>query len=946
VSLSILDTVVLIETLGCCSPYTTAGRYVTMAIIGFAVIYVPTVTSIVLEIMSLESKYQRNSFASALNGKHVVICGDLASISLKEFFDELFHEDHSNTEDQGNILQIVVLQPSKCIIVRLLGISCSYGDYVALVDPPTAEMATLLMNPVYSIRITYIEGSALNEKALHKASVHNAAAVFVMANKFAIRADEEDAKTVLQALSVRKFIERSSADVVAKYHLQIIKSENCRLVPANNTKNKSVVVCMNDVKMGLMAKATVYPGTNTFILNLITSIAYRAGDADSDQDQRWHRELNRRALMLGHRHSIYSVAAGADNAANTNANTPTASVLPNNHRQNDWLTEYSAGCNWELYCVPLSHVFEGSKFVETSFIVAQRTNILLIGLYITDLSCGLSKVLLNPATFVIPMGDKFEVSAIVMAKNKQNAMQLSQLCDTDTVFYANAFRHHKTEVRRTALDEDHLHLPHNPHNPQSHPPLTGPANRPPNNQRSADISTSVTPPASALGYRAISQKNFGRTKEVNVPSFPAVDSGTATEVHPLERVSLVNLGSIAETMAKVPENFIKLELSALKQRTHVLDASRDIDDFIVPGSIIDWFPNLTNHIVIMGKNLSNVHDLIKPLRARYLGPIRPIVILHPYDIVDAVWNQISRFPDVYIVKGSSLNEVDIMRAGIFRAQQVVVLADACSHELASLSTSATTISQMESLVDSDALFTYQCVKRLVPHVHIVMELFQQQNIPYLELSSLNLPFQNSSVSKPFAAGSLFTTYMLDSLVCQTFYNPVHIKIVEKLISGVDSIDRDALLVDAIADEMNILGTERKDVLNVKNSILNTAKESCLYLIDVPEQCHRKPYRALFEVLAKTNVIPLGLLRGNVNTDSADGVNAATRLDSGRLSPTMTASIAAHSSDAYVYTNPSRNTIVTEIDKVFVLSPLPFAPAKEVSRVRLEWMPVYFANTVI
>jgi hypothetical protein len=87
-----------------------------MAIIGFAVIYVPTVTSIVLEIMSLESKYQRNSFASALNGKHVVICGDLASISLKEFFDELFHEDHSNTEDQGNILQIVVLQPSKCIL--------------------------------------------------------------------------------------------------------------------------------------------------------------------------------------------------------------------------------------------------------------------------------------------------------------------------------------------------------------------------------------------------------------------------------------------------------------------------------------------------------------------------------------------------------------------------------------------------------------------------------------------------------------------------------------------------------------------------------------------------------------------------------------------------------------------------------------------------------------
>jgi hypothetical protein len=792
-------------------------------------------------------------------------------------------------------------------------------------------MATLLMNPVYSIRITYIEGSALNDKALLKASAHTAAAVFVMANKFAIRADEEDAKTVLQALSVRRFIERSSADTIARYYLQIIKSENCRLVPANNTKNKSVVVCMNDVKMGLMAKATVYPGTNTFILNLITSIAYRANDLDGDQDQRWHRELNRRALMLGHRHSIYSVAASADTAISTNPNPSSSSVLPYDHCQNDWLAEYSAGCNWELYCVPLSRVFEGSKFVETSFIVAQRTNILLIGLYITDLNCGLSKVLLNPATFVIPMGDKFEVSAIVMAKNKQNAMQLSQLCDTDTVFYANAFRHHKTEVRRTALDEDHLHLPHNsqlphnPHSPQSYPPQQAGT---PNHQGST---VSGAAASVAQGLRIASQRNFGWSKDVSIASFPVADPATTTETHPVERVSLVNLGSIAETMAKVPENFIKLELSALKQRTHVLDASRDINDFIVPGSIVDWFPNLISHIVIMSKDLSNVHDLIKPLRAKYLGPIRPIVILHPYEISDAVWNQISRFPEVYIVKGSSLNEVDIMRAGIFRAQQVVVLADACSHELASLSTSATTISQMESLVDSDALFTYQCVKRLVPHVHIVMELFQQQNIPYLELSSLNLPFQNSSVSKPFAAGSLFTTYMLDSLVCQTFYNPVHIKIVEKLISGVDSIDRDALLVDAIADEMSILGTERKDVLNVKNSILNTAKESCLYLIDVPEQCHRKPYRALFEVLAKTNVIPLGLLRGSMNTDGADGVNAATRLDSGRLSPTL-GTIAAYNPDAYVYTNPNRNTIVTEIDKVFVLSTVPFAPAKEASRV--------------
>jgi hypothetical protein len=1067
------------------SAHTIAGRMVNMAIILFSILYVPSVTGKILEVMQMESKYARMTFVAGSNSKHIIICGDLESISLRDFLDELFHEDHNNSEDMANILQIVILQPSKSSGYDVPMISYNSKSLFWSSDPPTAEMAALLMDPFYSLRLTYIEGSALNDKALERCSTHNASAVFVMANKFSTHADEQDAKTILHALSIRRFNDRKHNhsvpnalhhDHLLKYYLQVIKSENTRLMPANDLRNKSVVVCMNDIKMGLVAKATVYPGTNTFILNLITSIAHRGVEDNEVEEQKFQNELNQRALLLGHRRSIYTVAATSNAAAvlpvtkdedspggkancknvqedskesnqaypaNQNDSNVSTGSNNNNNKDEAWLSEYSMGCDWEVYTVPLSPVFEGSKFVDTSFIVAQRTNILMIGLHVIDLTCGLSKVLLNPATFIIPKsfqtssagqgspsaspgaspitvpaedGEKlFEVSAIVMAKNKLSALQLSHLSEGDAIFYSNALRHSKTNARISGRSKGGDQAPTGGGSP--------PSARAVRSNRSTHRMTSVrsllngahhknraiSMIASMMMHTFESEANHSRVSEdVNNPNI---------------RTSMVDMGQIAEQMDMVPENFIKLEMQALKQRTHVLDTPRSLQESIVPGSIIDWLPQLMNHIIITGKDLSNIYDLIRPLRAKYLGPVvKPIIVLHQYDISDVIWSRVSIFPEVYIIKGSSLHEVDLMRSGIFRAQQVVVLADACTHEMALQSNSATTTSQMEALVDSDALFTYQCVKRLVPHVHIVVEMFQQQNISYLEQSHMHLPTEEFRFSRPFASGSLFTTSMLDSLVCQTFYNPVHMKIVEKLISGVDAIDRDALLVDAITEEMGKLGVERKEVLDVKNSILNNVKESSLYLIEsIPQQCHNKPYRVLFEVLAKTNVIPLGLLRSpnacasakshhqqqqqsqaphvtNEGQDSS-GMNPSSQneclsdrvpslMNPNAMSTPLNSSYSKggshannsgshrgsgnhnhkdgksnqavnidhidnphsvfsalkqstnakphHSffsnSDAYVYTNPSRNTIVNEGDKVFVLSTVPFAPVKEVSRV--------------
>lgn len=101
-------TVVTICTVGYgdISPTSTLGRFTCMFIILFAIVYLPQQTNELIEKMNIFSVYSRRNYVPIGQAKHVVICGDLRTTFLLEFFCELFHEDHENMN-----LNAVVLQP-------------------------------------------------------------------------------------------------------------------------------------------------------------------------------------------------------------------------------------------------------------------------------------------------------------------------------------------------------------------------------------------------------------------------------------------------------------------------------------------------------------------------------------------------------------------------------------------------------------------------------------------------------------------------------------------------------------------------------------------------------------------------------------------------------------------------------------------------------------------
>jgi hypothetical protein len=242
------------------TPSSVAGRFAAMGMIGFALISVPKVTNELIAKMSLQSVHMRAIYSpKSKNSKHIVICGDLSSTSLQDFFGELFHEDHENVD-----LNAVILLP----------------------QAPTTEILLLMRDPQFFLCINYLEGSALLEADLKRAKVETAQAMFILSNKFNSNSDEEDAKSILLNFSIKRYLALFDRTNML-YCMQLIRPENRRhlaIDEISGLRENDLVVCLNEIKMGAMAKAVIYPGSNTLLMNLVSSFSDDAIEFDEEDE--------------------------------------------------------------------------------------------------------------------------------------------------------------------------------------------------------------------------------------------------------------------------------------------------------------------------------------------------------------------------------------------------------------------------------------------------------------------------------------------------------------------------------------------------------------------------------------------------------------------------------------------------------------------------------------
>ena len=138
---------------------------------------------------------------------------------------------------------------------------------------PTEEINHILKNPQFESRVVYLQGSALNHDDLRRCQVDKARCAVIMSNKFCQNHQTEDYRNILSAFAIKKYVKQLVPKKEMRICLQIAKPEHKDLYHSGltNTQKVDQVLCIEELKLQLLAKSSVCPGIITIIWSLITS---------------------------------------------------------------------------------------------------------------------------------------------------------------------------------------------------------------------------------------------------------------------------------------------------------------------------------------------------------------------------------------------------------------------------------------------------------------------------------------------------------------------------------------------------------------------------------------------------------------------------------------------------------------------------------------------------
>ena len=251
------------------------------------------------------------------------------------------------------------------------------------------------------------------------------------------------------------------------------------------------------------------------------------------------------------------------------------------------------------------------------------------------------------------------------------------------------------------------------------------------------------------------------------------------------------------------------------------------------------FNILDQHIIICGIS-ENIKHLILPLRTRDKFIQSPILIIHTEEHISfEVLNDIYYFPHVYYMQGNPLKNEDLKKARINKSKAVVILSNFKSDD---------------SIVDANSIFIFKAIKKETQKTLIIADLISSKSIEYLsDISEHEVEGTNFWLYKAFSSGEIYIQSMLDTLICQAFYNPYILNIISQLMLGESAF------------KFSIEISNRLNKLKYLKSSLNLYKIDFLlkifkYSKEEEEQTPEITFKSLFEFLIEKKMIAIAILR--------------------------------------------------------------------------------------
>ncbi|KAK3932200.1 Potassium channel subfamily T member 1 [Frankliniella fusca] len=612
--------------------------------------------------------------------------------------------------------------------------------YVVLLSPMELDttMRMILQVPIWAQRVIYIQGSCLKDADLARARMNEAEACFVLAARNYADKTAADEHTILRSWAVKDF-----APNVPQY-VQIFRPEN-----KLHVKFAEHVVCEDELKYALLANNCTCPGTSTLVTLLLHTSRGQEGQTSPED---WHR--------------LYGRCSGN-----------------------------------EIYHIVLQDSrffgeYEGKSFTYASFHSHRKYGVALVAVRPAELPEFYEEtILLNPGPrHIMKATDtcyymsitKEENSAFVVANQQPAADGGSTHGHKDKP--KDCTVPIETDVRaappspaapEAASTGNHLDVPR----PGENPNLLSPEIL---NQRRGSRRPSILPvpdmfTSSALNISTDTAEEEGDESEDEVDDDVPWRS-------PSEKIAIVKgfppvspyIG-VTPTLCyllKEKKPLCCLQLAQVCEHCSYRNARE-----------YNW-QNKT--IILAADYASNgIYNFIIPLRAHFRSKnsLHPIILLLERRPDLVFLDALAYFPLVYWMLGSIDCTDDLLRAGITLAENVVVVNKELSNS-----------AEEDTLADCNTIVAVQTMFKYFPSIKSITELSQSSNMRFMQFRAQDkYALHLSKMEKrekergshisymfrlPFAAGTVFSASMLDTLLYQAFVKDYVITFV-RLLLGVD-----------------------------------------------------------------------------------------------------------------------------------------------------------------
>ncbi|XP_071053549.1 potassium channel subfamily T member 2 isoform X5 [Onthophagus taurus] len=689
--------------------------------------------------------------------------------------------------------------------------------YVVLLSPMELDttMRMILQVPIWAQRVIYIQGSCLKDADLARARMNEAEACFVLAARNYADKTAADEHTILRSWAVKDF-----APNVAQY-VQIFRPEN-----KLHVKFAEYVVCEDEFKYALLANNCTCPGASTLVTLLLHTSRGQEGQQSQEE---WHKLYGR---CSGN--EIYHIVLGDSRFFGEYEGKSFTYASFHSHRKYgvalvgvrpEKMPEFyedtillNPGPRHIMKTSDTCYYMSITKEENSSFTVANQ------------------QVNNNNATSEPVIVTAEEKPTIVPSANKDGTgppVLILQVPTCVTTFPDGGNLSDSKQCLRdtspasinmdVSVTGNHLDIPRTGDNPNLLSPET--INQRRNSRRPSilpvpDMFTSSTLNISQdiadegdESEDELEDDVPWRSPSEKIASSLSIDSGDSTR--PAWHDDCVRQ---KDTLTVPTETHFSISGSPMKEK-RIVKGFPPVSPYIGVSSTLCYllkekkplcclqlaqvcehcsYRNARDYqwqnktIILAADYASNgIYNFIIPLRAHFQSKtsLNPIILLLERRPDIAFLDSISYFPLVYWMLGSIDCLDDLLRAGITLAENVVVVNKELSNS-----------AEEDSLSDCNTIVAVQTMFKFFPSIKSITELSQSSNMRFMQFRAhdkyaLHLSKmekrekeRGSHISYmfrlPFAAGSVFSASMLDTLLYQAFVKDYVITFV-RLLLGID-----------------------------------------------------------------------------------------------------------------------------------------------------------------